>query len=87
MSCTTWCSAGGYLVGDQLTLADAFLPPHLLFFGRTPQGAALLEATPEANAWLNRMKSRESYAGGAMDQAYGAFHSLAGAPAPLWGET
>ncbi|MDP1616874.1 glutathione S-transferase family protein [Phenylobacterium sp.] len=28
---------GGYLVGRQMTLADAFLLPHLLFFGRTPR--------------------------------------------------
>ena len=42
---------GGYLVGDQLTLADAFLLPHLLFFGRTPEGAALLQTTPAAAAW------------------------------------
>lgn len=77
---------GGYLVGDQLTLADAFLLPHLLFFGRTPEGAALLRTTPAAAAWLERMTSRPSYVGGAMDQAYEAFHTLAGDPAPVWTE-
>lgn len=75
---------GGYLVGDQFTLADAFLLPHLLFFGLTPEGAALLKTTPAAAAWLARMTSRPSYLGGAMAQAYDAFHSLASDPAPVW---
>jgi glutathione S-transferase len=77
---------GGYLVGDQFTLADAFLLPHLLFFGRTPEGAALLKATPAAEAWLRRMTARPSYVGGAMDQAYAAFHALTAEPAPVWDE-
>lgn len=75
---------GGYLVGSHFSLADAYLLPHLLFFGRTPEGAALLSATPAAETWLRRMTARSSFVGGAMDQAYGAFHSLAGDPAPLW---
>ncbi|MDO8410046.1 MAG: glutathione S-transferase family protein [Phenylobacterium sp.] len=77
---------GGYLVGRQLTLADAFLLPHLLFFGRTSEGAALLEATPAAKAWLERMISRPSYVGSPMDQAYVAFHSLSSQPATVWPE-
>jgi glutathione S-transferase len=77
---------GGYLVGDQFTLADAFLLPHLLFFGRTPEGSALLKTTPAAAAWLARMTSRSSYLGSAMAQAYDAFHSLASDPAPVWAD-
>ncbi len=75
---------GGYLVGRQLTLADAFLLPNLLFFGRTPEGAALLEETPAAKAWLEQMISRPSYVGSPMDHAYVAFHSLAADPQPIW---
>lgn len=75
---------GGYLVGDRFTLADAFLLPHLLFFGRTPEGAALLKATPPAQAWLKMMTARPSYVGGAMAQAYVAFHALTGDSAPVW---
>ncbi|MDO8900853.1 MAG: glutathione S-transferase family protein [Phenylobacterium sp.] len=75
----------GFLVGDRLTLADAFLLPHLLFFGRTPEGAALLDATPAARRWLDRMMARESYVGSAMAIAYSAFHGLAADPEPIWG--
>ncbi|QUD88192.1 glutathione S-transferase family protein [Phenylobacterium montanum] len=66
----------GYLVGDRLTLADCFLFPHLLFFGRTPEGAAMLERSPQAAAWLARMTARPSYVGGAMSRMYEAFGSL-----------
>jgi len=69
----------GYLVGDRLTLADCFLLPHLLFFGHTPEGRALLQQSPDVAAWLARMTDRPSYAGSAMRQAYDAFHGL---PAP-----
>jgi glutathione S-transferase len=74
----------GYLVGDRLTLADGFLLPHLLFFGHTPEGAALLRQTPEAAAWLTRMTERPSYAAGPMRQAYDTFHQLATATTPIW---
>jgi len=77
-------ATAGYLVGEQFTLADAFLLPHLLFFGRTPEGRALLSATPAAAEWLDRMTARPSYADSAMAHAYGAFHSLAADPQPIW---
>lgn len=70
---------GGFLVGDRVTLADSFLFPHLLFFGRTPEGAQMLARAPGASAWLHRMTSRKSYVGGRMSRAYDAFHQL---PAP-----
>lgn len=75
---------GGYLAGERLTLADCFLFPHLLFFGRTPEGADLLQAEPEAAAWLARMMARESYAASPMRQAYEAFAYLPADPARLW---
>jgi glutathione S-transferase len=68
-----------FLVGDAVTLADSFLLPHLLFFGRTPEGAQLLARAEAASAWLQRMTSRKSYIGGRMSRAYDAFHRL---PAP-----
>lgn len=74
----------GYLVGDRLTLADCFLFPHLLFFGHTPEGRALLRESPDAAAWLARMKERPTYAGGAMRQAYEAFHLLPAETAAIW---
>ncbi|WP_300574061.1 glutathione S-transferase family protein [Phenylobacterium sp.] len=77
-------AAAGHLVGDRFTLADAFLLPHLLFFGRTPEGRALLAATPAAAGWLERMTARPSYVDSAMARAYGAFHSLAADPQPVW---
>jgi glutathione S-transferase len=74
----------GYLVGDRLTLADCFLLPHLLFFGRTPEGMALLQHEPAVAAWLERMTARPTYAASAMRQAYDTFHQLAPATAAIW---
>ena len=68
-----------FLAGDAISVADSFLLPHLLFFGRTPEGAALLARAAGASAWLDRMTSRKSYVGGRMSRAYDAFHQL---PAP-----
>jgi glutathione S-transferase len=76
--------AGGFLVGDRLTLADSFLFPQLLFFARTPEGAALLEAAPAASDWLARMKTRPSYVGGAMSGVYEAFACLPARAEPAW---
>jgi len=74
----------GYLVGDRLTLADTFLLPHLLFFGRCPEGAALLEAAPRVARWLARMTQRPSYARSAMRGAYETFSQLPVATPALW---
>jgi glutathione S-transferase len=72
-------SATAFLAGEALTLADSFLLPQLLFFGRTPEGAAMLAKAPGASAWLARMLERQSYVGGHMSCAYEAFQQL---PAP-----
>jgi glutathione S-transferase len=74
----------GYLVGDRLTLADCFLFPHLLFFGHTPEGAAMLAQTPQAAAWLARMMARPAYAASPMRPAYDLFHRLPAETAPIW---
>lgn len=52
---------GVFLVGDRLTLADCFLFPNFLFFGRTPEGARMIAEAPHAKRWLDRMTSRVSY--------------------------
>lgn len=73
-----------YLVGDRLTLADCFLLPHLLFFGRTPEGEALLRKAPAVAAWLARMTARPTYADSSMRQAYDAFHRLTPDTPAIW---
>lgn len=74
----------GYLVGDRLTLADAFLLPHLLFFGRTPEGTALLQRAPRVAGWLTRMTERPSYVQSDMRRAYETFRQLSAATPALW---
>lgn len=66
-----------HLVVDDPTLADSFLLPHLLFFSRTPEGAALLDGAHNASSWLARMCARPSYSCNPMSTAFSAFHQLA----------
>lgn len=77
-------AAHGYLVGAEVTLADSFLFPHLLFFNCTPEGAALVRRTPAAADWLARMQSRTSYARSSMRGMLEMFHKLPTPAAPLW---
>lgn len=67
---------GGFLVGAQMTLADSFLLPQLLFFTRTPEGAALMDRAPAAARWLTRMQARPSYAASPMGGVFEMFHRL-----------
>lgn len=50
-----------FLVDNTLTLADCFLLPHLLFFGRTEEGEALLSSAAAVRDWLARMIERPSF--------------------------
>ena len=77
-------AGGGFLAGAQVTLADSFLFPHLLFFSRTPEGSALLARTPAAAGWLARMQARPSYAASPMSAAFEMFHHLPAATELLW---
>lgn len=70
-------SATDYLVGNEITLADSFLLPHLLFFGKTPEGATLLAQARGATAWLARMRARQSYSRNPLSVAFDAFHGRA----------
>lgn len=76
--------AHGFIAGPELTLADGFLFPHLLFFSRTPEGADLLGRTPDAARWLERMRARPSYAKSPMSTAFEMFHQIPGPAAPIW---
>ena len=66
----------GFLVGPEMTLADSFLLPQLLFFTRTPEGAALMARAPAATQWLARMQARPSYAASPMGGVFEMFHRL-----------
>jgi glutathione S-transferase len=66
-----------FLVGAEPTIADSFLLPHLLFFGRTPEGASLLAKARNATAWLGRMCARPSFSQNPMSAAFDAFRQLA----------
>jgi glutathione S-transferase len=65
-----------YLVGDGLTIADSFLLPHLLFFGITPEGKALLAKATGASAWLARMCERQSFAVSRMRRVFDAMSQI-----------
>ncbi len=48
-----------FMAGEQLSLADLMLLPHLDFFPSSPEGAAIIAGSPLL-AWLERMRSRPS---------------------------
>ena len=49
---------GAYMVGDDVTIADLMLAPHLAYFAMTPEGEMLKESS--LSEWLDRMASRPS---------------------------
>ena len=65
-------SRAAFLAGDFLTIADSFLLPHLLFFGRTPEGETMITKNPATSAWLERMCARPSFHG-SIKRTYDAF--------------
>jgi glutathione S-transferase len=69
-------SDGGYLVGGELTLADCFLLPDLLFYGITDEGRDHLKQFKNARAWLGRMMARPSFAQTPMPQAHAAMSTM-----------
>jgi glutathione S-transferase len=77
-------TAGGYLVGDRVTIADSFLFPNLLFFSRTPEGEALLARAPGAGAWLSHLMERVSFMKSPIRPVYEAFHRLPPATQAMW---
>ena len=66
----------GFLVGDRLTIADSFLLPHLLFFGITLEGKALLAGAPAAASWLHQMRDRPSFSISPMARVFEAMSQI-----------
>jgi glutathione S-transferase len=50
-----------FLAGHDLTLADLYAAPMLIYFRMAVEGAALLGEAPALAAWLGRMERRDSY--------------------------
>jgi glutathione S-transferase len=50
-----------FVTGESLSLADLLLAPHLVFFARTPESAAILEPQRALRAWIERMAARPSF--------------------------
>jgi glutathione S-transferase len=51
--------AANFMAGEQLSIADLMLAPHLEYFRATPEGAGLLQGTT-LEGWLTRMNMRGS---------------------------
>lgn len=50
-----------FFCGDQLTLADLFLAPVIVYFAATPEGSTTLPARAAVQAWLERMASTAQF--------------------------
>ena len=48
--------AQGFLLGDEVTLADYYLLPSTYSFGRTPEGKTMYARFPVVQAWRERME-------------------------------
>lgn len=51
-----------FLAGDEISLADCFLFPHLHLASMTPEGGGALRQAKRAGDWLARMRARPSFA-------------------------
>lgn len=51
---------GPFFLGPQLTLADLWLAPMLIYLRYAPTGRALLSEFPELESWLETMEARPS---------------------------
>lgn len=54
-------SAGPFLLGEQLTLADLHAAPIIAYFARAEEGRALLARHGAISVWMAGMASRDSY--------------------------
>jgi glutathione S-transferase len=77
-------SKTAFLAGDTISIADSFLLPHLLFFGKTAEGSALLAKAPGATAWLARMCQRPSYLRSPMLKLFDAMRPMATSTKLAW---
>jgi glutathione S-transferase len=55
-----WRGERGYLIGEELTLADLHLYPMLNYFVETPEGVRMLGSLPNLQQWLRSMSLRDS---------------------------
>jgi len=51
-----------YFCGDQLTLADIFVTPTLVYFAATPEGKSLLPDRPNLSQWMKTMEASPGFA-------------------------
>jgi glutathione S-transferase len=51
-----------FLAGNEISIADCFLFPHLHLASMTPEGQAALKEAKLASQWLERMRGRPSFA-------------------------
>jgi len=49
-----------YLAGEQVTIADLMMAPHLSFLTETSEGEEMLAPHPKLIAWIRRMEARPS---------------------------
>jgi glutathione S-transferase len=49
-----------YMAGEQVSIADLMLAPHVTFMSESPEGKALLEPHANIRAWVARMEERPS---------------------------
>jgi len=54
----TLAGDGGFLVGDQLSLADLHLAPMMAYFTAAGEGRAMLARHPRLSAWWNLIRAR-----------------------------
>lgn len=49
-----------YVAGDEISIADLMLAPHLEYFSISPEGVTVLAPYPRLTAWLKRIQERPS---------------------------
>jgi glutathione S-transferase len=62
-----------FMAGDELSIADLMLAPHLTMFAETAEGAPMLQPHPNIQSWVKRMNARPSM----MATTWDKLHELA----------
>jgi len=73
-----------FLAGPGISIADSFALPHLLFFGLTPEGEALIEHHGAVRRWLDSLCSRASFTANPMRSAFGIMRNGVRPKASVW---
>jgi glutathione S-transferase len=61
------------MAGEELSIADLMLAPHLTMFAETAEGAPILQSHRNIKAWVERMNARPSM----MATTWDRLHELA----------